>query len=197
MKTIFSIVVLIAALMVVNAKPFDISAELSNLRYSLSEKVKAADKTKAAMAKIMVSAVMSTMAQDSGSLVTLMGLEDDDSKALARFQFFTRLYNKIRRSPLLNELVGVVRRRFCSSGGSNTTAMAKVMVNAVMSTMAQDSGSLVTLMGLDQDDDGEALARFQFFSKLYKKIRRSPLLSELVGVVRRRFCSNGSGTGKK
>ena len=110
-------VVLIAALMVVNAKPFDISAELSNLRYSLSEKAKAAekdDKIKAIMAKIMVNAVMSTVAQDSESLVTLMGLKDDDSEALARFQFFTRLYNKIRRSPLLNELVGVVRRRFCS-----------------------------------------------------------------------------------
>ena len=55
-ENIFSIVVLIAALMVVNAKPFDISAELSNLQYSLSEKVKIAekgDKTKTTMAKII------------------------------------------------------------------------------------------------------------------------------------------------
>ena len=76
--------------------------------------------------------------------------------------------------------------------------MAKIMVNAVMSTMAQESGSLVTLMGLDQDDDGEHWPGFNSLAiKLYKKIRRSPLLRELVGVVRRRFCSNGSGIGKK
>ena len=168
--------------MVVNAKPFDIAAELSNLQYSLSEKVKAAEDD-TAVAKIMVNAVMSTMAQDSGSFVTLMGLDlDDDSEALARFQFFTRLYNRIRRS----------WRRFCSSGGSNTTSMAEIMVNEVISTMAQDSGSLVNLM-----DDGKALARFQFFRRVYERIRQSPFLNRLVGVVRRRFCSNGSGTGKK
>ena len=133
MKTIFSFIVLIGVLMMaVNAKPSDTSTDLANLlkQYKSSENVEAiaendddSSDDEDALAKIMINEVMSSVAEPDedgdGDMFALMMSEDDD-KAKARFQFFRRIFRRVRRgirrfgrSRLGRFVINRVRNRIC------------------------------------------------------------------------------------
>ena len=133
MKTIFSFIVLIGVLMMaVNAKPSDTSTDLANLlkQYKSSKNVEAiaendddSSDDEDALAKIMINEVMSSVAEPDedgdGDMFALMMSEDDD-EAKARFQFFRRIFRRVRRgirrfgrSRLGRFVINRVRSRIC------------------------------------------------------------------------------------
>ena len=111
--------------MSVHAKPSDMSdsMDLTNLlkQYSSSKNIEAAAESDdndamESLVTMMMNEVVKSMDEDS--LVTLMGVDQDDDEALAQFRFFRRIIRKaknfIRRSPVARRIINRVRSLLCS-----------------------------------------------------------------------------------
>ena len=128
MKIIFSItiVLLISALVAVDAKGIDMSKELSELLHKseANEKVLAEgddgdlnEEDADALAKVMVDGIMESVMQSDGEddgegnlLASLMADDSNEKEALARLQFFRNLFKKISRG--VGRLVGGGRKMY-------------------------------------------------------------------------------------
>ena len=128
MKIIFSItiVLLIGALVAVDAKGIDMSNELSELLHKseANEKVLAEgddgdlnEEDADALAKVMVDGIMESVMQSDGEddgegnlLASLMADDSNEKEALARLQFFRNLFKKISRG--VRRLVGGGRKMY-------------------------------------------------------------------------------------
>ena len=139
MKIIFSItiILLIGALVAVDAKATDVSKELSELLHQseTDEKVVAeaedddgSEEEGDALAKIMMDEIMKGITQsedgeDDGILASVMG--DDEKEATAKLQLIRRIVKRVRRrvrhffSPYYHKyrhayrILGYIRRRVC------------------------------------------------------------------------------------